>query len=207
MSITLRLLFLLSTIWNTYVSCTSPHPNRPRNTIPQPRSLSIFLPLVAKVLFVSLLFLEISLVLLPTKALRLPTPSSEITPQFFLGSLLNLLGGRIRQACYNALGRFFTFEMGTHQNHKLITTGPYAFVRHPSYTGGLTALLGCLLVLNSSVWIPRIICGAACSVVVGFVLFVFHRIDVEDEMLRKEFGVDWESWKEQVPYKLVPGIY
>ncbi|CAF4350854.1 unnamed protein product, partial [Rotaria sordida] len=31
------------------------------------------------------------------------------------------------------LGAFFTFELTIRSTHKLIKTGPYAYVRHPSY--------------------------------------------------------------------------
>lgn len=33
------------------------------------------------------------------------------------------------------LGEFFTFEVVIRKNHQLITTGPYKYLMHPSYTG------------------------------------------------------------------------
>ncbi|KAF8996830.1 hypothetical protein BDQ17DRAFT_1364004 [Cyathus striatus] len=143
-----------------------------------------------KISFTSLLILETAHMLLSH-----PTPSKEITPRFLLGWFLNLLGGRIRKASYNALGDYFTFEIGTHKEHKLITTGPYAYVRHPSYTGLVTGLLGCLLVFNTCVWIPRIIWIAACGASAFIVVVTFYRVAVEDDMLRRRFGDDWVKWR------------
>lgn len=32
------------------------------------------------------------------------------------------------------------------------------------------------------------------------------RADVEDQVLRKEFGKEWEEWAQTVRYKFIPGI-
>jgi protein-S-isoprenylcysteine O-methyltransferase Ste14 len=50
------------------------------------------------------------------------------------------------------LGRFFTVNVAIAANHRLIDTGPYRFVRHPSYTGALMAFLGLALCLAN--WVP-----------------------------------------------------
>ncbi|KAI6102234.1 hypothetical protein F5141DRAFT_1008514, partial [Pisolithus sp. B1] len=40
----------------------------------------------------------------------------------------------------------FTFKFTILSNHKLIMSGPYAFVWHPSYIGGMLMLAGATLV-------------------------------------------------------------
>ncbi|KAF8996831.1 hypothetical protein BDQ17DRAFT_1249397, partial [Cyathus striatus] len=126
---------------------------------------------------------------------------------FLLGWLLSLVGGLIWQACYNAIGNFFTFEVGTRKDHKLITTGPYAVVRHLGYTGGEIAIIGCLIVLNSCGWIHRNVWRAILGLSMITVMVTFYKVRVEDDLLCKEFGDEWEWWSERVPYRLVPWIY
>jgi len=45
----------------------------------------------------------------------------------------------------------FTFEMSIRKNHKLITSGPYAIVRHPSYVGVILVASGLMLIHGSKV--------------------------------------------------------
>ena len=40
------------------------------------------------------------------------------------------------------LGKFFTVDVAIAEDHKVIDTGPYRFIRHPSYTGLLLEFLG-----------------------------------------------------------------
>ena len=47
------------------------------------------------------------------------------------------------------LGRFFTVDVAIAQGHELIESGPYRFIRHPSYTGALLAFLGFALTLGN----------------------------------------------------------
>ncbi|KAG2126910.1 hypothetical protein DEU56DRAFT_959007, partial [Suillus clintonianus] len=55
----------------------------------------------------------------------------------------------IRLWCFRTLGRFFTFELGVRKGHKLVTTGPYAVVRHQSYAGAALLSIG-LFILHGS---------------------------------------------------------
>src|SRR5205814_8840173 len=65
-------------------------------------------------------------------------------PQIFypIGVVLFVIGLTVRWASIIYLGRFFTVNVAIAQDHQLITTGPYRFVRHPSYTGNLFLFLG-----------------------------------------------------------------
>ena len=54
------------------------------------------------------------------------------TPLSLLGLGLVMAGTLLRWKCFQKMGSQFTAELTIHKDHKLITTGPYSFVRHPA---------------------------------------------------------------------------
>lgn len=81
------------------------------------------------------------------------------------------------------------------KNKALATDGPYAFVRHPLYTGNLLIIIG-FSVASAAWW----------TALVALVFFWFYyppAIEYEDRKLRGLFGVQWEAWAAKVP-ALVP---
>ncbi|KAG2751227.1 hypothetical protein P692DRAFT_20727219 [Suillus brevipes Sb2] len=142
-----------------------------------------------------------------------------ITTSFLVGCGLVISGGFIRWLCYRALGRYFTFLLCVRQGHRLITTGPYAIVRHPSYTGMLMMCLG-IIILNGSrsSWLrasgvlakipgvlPVVIAETSLCTMVIFGLF--PRMKREDKMMHSTFGEEWEAWAKKVKYRIIPGVY
>ncbi|RKP24956.1 hypothetical protein SYNPS1DRAFT_9231, partial [Syncephalis pseudoplumigaleata] len=51
--------------------------------------------------------------------------------------VLCLLAMEIRAWSMRELGRFFTFQIGVSKDQHIVKTGPYRYVRHPSYTGAI----------------------------------------------------------------------
>ena len=47
------------------------------------------------------------------------------------------------------LGRNWGMPMSLRQGHELVTSGPYAYVRHPIYTGLMVAMIGSALTLGA----------------------------------------------------------
>jgi len=80
---------------------------------------------------------------------------AEWLPVRLLGFAVSLCGAVMLVWAALALGRFLVHEATVFQDHNLITSGPYRFVRHPIYSGYLALLLGsgvgmlnvCLLLL------------------------------------------------------------
>ncbi|KIJ18334.1 hypothetical protein PAXINDRAFT_9404 [Paxillus involutus ATCC 200175] len=158
----------------------------------------------------------------PQRAL---THISSLTPTFLAGSVLSIIGNLLRIHCYRTLGKMYTFELSIRKEHKLITSGVYAIVRHPSYTGGICTRLGLLLyVLSPNSWLVACsppfpdhpgsktrmmnVLGCICvSVLVGIVVGLVQRMNNEDEMLEKNFGEEWKEWAKRVPCRLVPWVY
>ncbi|THV06658.1 hypothetical protein K435DRAFT_644578 [Dendrothele bispora CBS 962.96] len=75
------------------------------------------------------------------------TETLRPTPQLMLGTVLAVSGGLIRRACYKAMKEMFTFELSIRKEHRLVTSGPYAYLRHPGYTAAIMAGSGTLLAL------------------------------------------------------------
>jgi len=83
------------------------------------------------------------------------------------------------------------------RGHKVITTGPYAVVRHPMYVGGILALLGAPLVLGSA-W-------AFAPTGFAVLLFVF-RTAFEDRTLCEELA-GYKEYAQRTRFRLVPGLW
>jgi protein-S-isoprenylcysteine O-methyltransferase Ste14 len=114
----------------------------------------------------------------------------------------------------------FTFEISLRGNHQLVVSGPYSFVRHPAYTSGALALISALLcettpgswAIECSGLFPPLMKGPLvflCYIVTGLIgfLVISPRLEREDAMLQKRFGLQWDEWAQKVPYRLIPGLY
>jgi protein-S-isoprenylcysteine O-methyltransferase Ste14 len=110
-----------------------------------------------------------------------------------LGSLLYFPGLGLLLWARLTLGRMYfvssSFEAPLYADHRLITAGPFAIVRHPMYLGLLLTSLGGILIY----WTWTFIFVAANF----FGLVV--RARREEEALAAAFGRDWEAYRLRVP--------
>ena len=147
-----------------------------------------------------------------------PTLVPALPAAFVVGCLATIASGMVRRACYRTLGSLFTFELTLREGHRLVTSGPYAFVRHPSYSGALLGIFGTFLVhfgpgswwararwLDTTVGRVYPMCWFAMEVYV--VLSTILRAPAEDALLRKQFGPQWDAWAAKVPYRIIPGVF
>ena len=104
---------------------------------------------------------------------------------FILGCLLVLDGLLIR-----------LYASGfVYKNKELSTSGPYAYVRHPLYTGNILILIGISFAA-----------GSISALVISIIFFWFYypaAIEYEDRKLKSLFPDSWDSWSQQTP-ALVP---
>ena len=141
----------------------------------------------------------------------------EFPARFLAGIALATLGTLLRAAAYWALGSLFTFEVVINDDHTLVTTGPYRYVRHPSYTGAVLILLGTHLIhFGASGYMTQCENGNPPVLALdymwrtGTIFAVFslgRRCSVEDGLLRERFGKVWEEYRADVPYRLLPYIF
>ena len=76
-----------------------------------------------------------------------------------------------------------------YHEHKLITHGPFARLRHPMYAGVLLAALGALMIFRT--W--AMVLFAPVSLV------VLARAGREETLLAEEFGEAWKAYAAEVP--------
>jgi protein-S-isoprenylcysteine O-methyltransferase Ste14 len=103
---------------------------------------------------------------------------------FALASLVSWTGVR-------ALGRQWRIDAGLSDDHELITSGPYHFVRHPIYTSMLGVLLGTgSLITPWWLLLPSLLL---------FIVGTEIRVRVEDHLLASSFGDRFAEYRQRVP--------
>ncbi len=93
-------------------------------------------------------------------------------------------------AAVRHLGRQWSITARVLATHRLVTDGPYRFVRHPIYT----AMLGMLLAMGLA-WsrLPGLLAG-----IVLYVIGTRIRIGAEEKLLRETFGAEHEAYTRRV---------
>ena len=114
------------------------------------------------------------------------------------GCCLFVLGSALRWYSIVHLGRFFTVNVAIAKDHRLIDSGPYRFVRHPSYTGSLLAALGFSLSFGN--WASLLI------IFVPIAAATFWRIHIEEEALIEGLGEQYRSYMRRTK-RLLPLVY
>jgi protein-S-isoprenylcysteine O-methyltransferase Ste14 len=87
---------------------------------------------------------------------------------------------------FSSLGKNITPTVATREEHQLIMSGPYRYIRHPLYTFGTVSFLGgCLASANIVMLIGAI---------VGLVA-IYFRTPIEERELLDKFGPQYEDYK------------
>jgi protein-S-isoprenylcysteine O-methyltransferase Ste14 len=117
---------------------------------------------------------------------------------FIIGVITSALGLVIRIKSILTLKQHFTYTVARTENHTLIETGLYKFIRHPGYLGQLIFFCGISLSLSN--WIS-VVC-----MTVATTLGYSYRIIVEEKFLLKQFGEEYKEYQKRT-WRLLPGIF
>ena len=90
-----------------------------------------------------------------------------------------------------------TVRIQTDRGHKVISRGPYRYVRHPMYVGVILMFFGWPLILGS--WVAL---GISCFIV----CLLCVRTHFEDRTLRSELP-GYTEFCRKTRYRLVPGLW
>jgi protein-S-isoprenylcysteine O-methyltransferase Ste14 len=95
--------------------------------------------------------------------------------------------------------RFFSpvVRIQSDRGHRVVSTGPYALVRHPGYAGMIPAVPMSGLALGS--WL-------SVAIAIAYSILILRRVIFEDAFLRRSLE-GYDAYAQTVRHRLVPGIW
>jgi protein-S-isoprenylcysteine O-methyltransferase Ste14 len=100
----------------------------------------------------------------------------------FVGLSIFLLGVCYRLWAIWTLGRFYSHRVRTLSQHRIVSSGPYRFTRHPAYAG--------MIILNAGVTVYFLNWVTLCIFLFALVPAIVLRIVIEERVL---FGIEGYS--------------
>ena len=117
---------------------------------------------------------------------------------FAIGMALVVIGFVIRIHSIRALKQYFTYSVAKVENHKIIETGLYKFIRHPEYLGQLIIFIG--ISISISNWLSILI--MMIPITIGYI----YRIKVEDSFMIVQMGENYLNYQKRTK-RIIPMIY
>lgn len=118
-------------------------------------------------------------------------------PELIVGSTLYITGLLTELVAEVQRRRFKTDPKN---KGKPYTGGLWSFARHINY--GAYTIWRAGYAMAAGGWIFGAIIGAVC-----FADFATRSVPILNEYCEKKYGADWENFKSQTKYRLIPGIY
>lgn len=115
---------------------------------------------------------------------------------FYGGAVLSVAGILFAVWAREHLGSNWSRSVTLKQDHELITSGPYALVRHPIYTGILAGFLGTAIAEGQ-------LRSLIAFLLVALILWV--KLRLEEQWMRSEFGETYDAYARRV-HGLVPFV-
>ena len=138
------------------------------------------------------------IVLPPWEYAHLSGPIPRDGPLAWLGLGVFAAGILLQATAFRALHGLYTSRLGIQAGHRLVTRGAYRLVRHPGYLSNLLCLIGIGLSLSSL---------AGLGLALFVVPLIVRRIQSEEAMLAAAFGEEYERYRQQVPWRLIPCVF
>jgi protein-S-isoprenylcysteine O-methyltransferase len=127
-----------------------------------------------------------------------PLPAPWPQRLYWAGCTMMLIGMPLRWWSVRALAQFFTVDVAIREGHRLIRSGPYRLLRHPSYTGALLTFYGFALALADV--------AAASLMSVPVTVAFLYRIRIEERVLADAFPDDYPAYARQTK-RLIPFVW
>lgn len=110
---------------------------------------------------------------------------------FLAGWFCAVLSFMLRRRAIAALGRFWSLHVEIRENHEFVQSGPFRWVRHPTYFSMILELLALGLILNAA-W-------TLLTVALIFVPALLLRLKLEEAALVEKFGETYEDYQLNTP--------
>ena len=117
---------------------------------------------------------------------------------FALGIAVWLCGIVFRLYSVRVLGRFFTTDVAIAKGHRIVEQGPYRWLRHPSYLGGLLAQVGFGMTMTN--WLAMFL--PVCCLAAAYA----YRIPIEEQALLRGLGPGYSDYMRRT-WRLIPFVY
>ena len=117
---------------------------------------------------------------------------------FAIGMALIVIGFMIRINAILTLKQFFTYSVAKVENHKIIETGLYKFIRHPGYLGQLIIFIG--ISTSISNWLSILV------MMIPITLGYLYRIKVEEKFMLEQLGEDYLNYQGRTK-RIIPMLY
>ncbi len=129
-----------------------------------------------------------------------PVFRMQIDPDTLMGLSITIMvaGIIIRFLAIRTLGRHFRTLIHIREDHTVVKTGLYQYIRHPAYLGLLISVFGVTVVFQNFL-IPII-------VIAMFLPAILLRITYEEAALCTKLGREYEEYRKGT-WKLIPYIY
>lgn len=114
------------------------------------------------------------------------------------GFILAALGLTLRIWSIRTLGKCFTATVRIHSDHTLIQSGPYRWVRHPSYLGAMAVICASSVIYGAWLLFP--------VTLIAMLLAYAYRVSIEEGALREKFGSEFEKYVQRTG-ALFPRIF
>lgn len=124
------------------------------------------------------------------------SPAIRNLPMGIIGIGLCLLGMGFAVWARVRLGRNWGMPMSRKEQPELVTDGPYAYVRHPIYTGFFVAMLGSALAEKLTWGVMALVCGA----------FFVYSARKEEQFMLEQFPEQYPAYMRRTKM-LVPFLF
>jgi protein-S-isoprenylcysteine O-methyltransferase Ste14 len=101
-------------------------------------------------------------------------------------------------AASRTMGKNWSLVARTREDHQLVQTGPFAFVRHPIYVALFLFILAMAIAY-----------GHTANLIIAvpvYALATWFRVRHEERLLREQFGTDYDAYGARVK-RFVPGVF
>jgi protein-S-isoprenylcysteine O-methyltransferase Ste14 len=114
-----------------------------------------------------------------------------------VGLLMLISGIVIRLVAITTLKKNFSGRLRLRDDHYLVKTGIYQYIRHPAYLGAILLFLSFPIILSSIL---------GFLIMLTLVPYFLHRITLEERMLIERFGAEYEEYRKHSK-RLIPLLY
>ncbi|MBB5574409.1 protein-S-isoprenylcysteine O-methyltransferase Ste14 [Rhizobium paranaense] len=115
-----------------------------------------------------------------------------------VGTILYLAAMWLFRRTHKELGKNWSITLEIREKHQLVSSGPYALVRHPMYTSFLLMGLGQAFLLSN--WVVGL------AGLLGFAVLYFLRVDKEERMMSEYFGPEYRAYMDRTK-RIIPYLY